>query len=104
MQPQGFDHKDIRSITKFLTALGDPVRLQILTQLGDLGRRNVGEIAGQFDLSRPAISHHLKVLRDANIVDSQKIGQEVYYWLARENVVVGLRSLADTAESMRCGE
>ncbi|MCZ8520460.1 ArsR/SmtB family transcription factor [Paenibacillus caseinilyticus] len=94
----------MKSITRFLTALGDPVRLQILTVLGNTGRSNVGDIASRFELSRPAISHHLKILRDAGIVDCQKVGQEVYYWLARASVVASLRSLADMTESFRCGE
>ncbi|BBI35815.1 ArsR/SmtB family transcription factor [Cohnella abietis] len=104
MKPQGIDPMDIRSITKFLTALGDPVRLQILTLLGNVKRFNVGEISAQFEISRPAISHHLKILKDADIVESQKVGQEVYYWLSRDTVVASLRSLADAAESYSCGE
>ncbi|MBP1991894.1 ArsR/SmtB family transcription factor [Paenibacillus eucommiae] len=101
---QSIDLKDLKSVTRFLTAFGDPIRIQILTLLGKDGRSNVGEIASHFELSRPAISHHLKVLRDANIVDSQKIGQEVYYWFAGDSVVASFRTLADMAETFRCGE
>jgi len=72
--------------------------------LGHQGRRNVGDIASQFRLSRPAISHHLKVLKDAGVLDSEKVGQEVYYWLARERIVATLRALADTAASFACGD
>lgn len=95
---------DAKEVTRFLTAIGDPVRLQILYLLGDQGRRNVGEIAAQFRLSRPAISHHLKVLKDASVLDSEKVGQEVYYWLERDRVAASFRALADTADTFRCGE
>ncbi|MFX3632544.1 MAG: ArsR/SmtB family transcription factor [Candidatus Pristimantibacillus sp.] len=104
MTDQGIIPVDIKNATKFFTALGDPVRLQILTILGNVGRRNVGEIAGQFELSRPAISHHLKIMKDAGIVASQKNGQEVYYWLAQKKIVACLRKLADETESLQCGD
>ncbi len=80
------------------------MRLQLLFLLGDLGRRNVGDIASHFRVSRPGISHHLKVLKDAAVVDSEKVGQEVYYWLDRDYIVANLRVLADAAEALRCGE
>jgi len=81
-----------------MTAIGDPTRLQILFVLqGD--RRNVGDIAAQFKLSRPAISHHLKVLKDAAIVQSEKVGQEVFYWIDKKYVIGELRRLADILES-----
>ncbi len=95
---------DFNDITRFLTAMGDPMRLRLLFLLGEQGRRNVGEIASQFSLSRPAISHHLKVLKDAGVVNSEKMGQEVYYWLDRDQVVANLRVLADATEALRCGE
>ena len=59
---------------------------------------NVGAIAQQFDISRPAISHHLKVMRDAGILDSQKQGQEVFYLVNKRMLVDELRSLASTLE------
>jgi len=98
------DLTDMEGITRFLTALGDPVRLQLLYLLGDQGRRNVGDIASHFRLSRPAISHHLKVLKDAGVIESEKAGQEVYYWLVRDHVVASLRGLADAAANFRCGD
>lgn len=88
---------DQNEVTTFLTAIGDPIRLQILFVLsGD--RLNVSEIAAQFKLSRPAISHHLKVLKDAAIVESEKMGQEVFYWVNKKYIVGELRKLADILE------
>ena len=98
----GPDAAELRAIARFLDALGDPVRLQLLHLLGDRGGRNVGELAGHFRLSRPAISHHLRVLKDAGILDSEKVGQEVYYRLERARIVATLRALADQAAAWHC--
>jgi len=61
-------------------ALNDPTRRQILDLLrgGDL---NAGDIADQFEMSKPSISHHLDLLRQAGLVDSEKHGQFVMYSL-----------------------
>ena len=82
-----------------LAALADRTRPQILFLLGDKGRLCVGDIAANFHLSRPAISHHLKVLKDAGVLQSEKAGQEVYYWADCGNLVTMLRGLADRLES-----
>lgn len=82
---------------RFLTAIGDPIRLQLLFTLkGD--RLNVGEIAQHFTISRPAVSHHLKILRDAGALQSKKEGQEVYYWVDKRLLVNELRTLLATIE------
>lgn len=94
---------DPSNTTRLVTALGDPARLEIMTLLGSQGRMNVGDIAGHFRLSRPAISHHLKVLKDAGIVKSEKVGQEIYYRLDRDQVVARLRTLADDIEQCPFG-
>ncbi len=61
-------------------ALNDPTRRQILDLLraGDL---NAGEIAEQFAMSKPSISHHLDLLRQAGLVESTKQGQFISYSL-----------------------
>lgn len=61
-------------------ALNDPTRRQILEMLksGDL---TAGEIAERFDMSKPSISHHLDLLRQADLVTSEKKGQFVLYSL-----------------------
>lgn len=86
---------DPEDIIHLMTALGEPARLRILFLLGEKGTLNVGDIAGFFTMSRPAISHHLKVLKDAGVLRSEKSGQEVYYHLDRDHVVAALRELAD---------
>ena len=82
-----------KRITKTLTVLSASVRLDIVFLLGTRGRLNVGQIAENFRLSRPAISHHLRALREAEIVETEKMGQEVYYWLNSELLISQLQSL-----------
>jgi ArsR family transcriptional regulator len=61
-------------------ALSDPTRRKILKYLkgGDL---NAGEIAENFNISKPSISHHLDLLKQADLVLSEKKGQNVIYSL-----------------------
>ncbi|NDJ87171.1 MAG: winged helix-turn-helix transcriptional regulator [Chloroflexi bacterium] len=92
-------HIDQQQTTRFLTAIGDPRRLQILFALGSR-RMNVGEITTQLAISRPAVSHHLKILREADVLLSVKIGQEVFYWINTDHIVTTLRSLADEVAKM----
>src|SRR5262245_1231592 len=62
-----------------LLALADPTRRQVLEQLR-AGPRAVGEIAGGMPVSRPAVSQHLKVLKDAGLVTDRAEGtRRVYY-------------------------
>ena len=94
---------DKEDVMRLFTGLGDPIRLEIVFLLGEHERLNVGEIAANFRLSRPAISHHLKVLKDAHILRSEKVAQEVYYSLdiatvsARLRAVLGLLDECATA-------
>lgn len=84
---------DKEDVIRLFTGLGDPMRLEIIFLLAEHDRLNVGEIASNFHLSRPAISHHLKVLKDARILRSEKIAQEVYYWLDYAAVSARLRAV-----------
>lgn len=63
---------------QFFSALGDSTRQQILLVFEPDEELCVNEICGLFKLSRSAISHHLKVLREANLLCCEKRGKEVY--------------------------
>ena len=66
-------------------ALGDPVRLQLVDVLRKhAGKVCVCELVPLFDLSQPTVSHHLKVLRDAGIVGSERQGLWAYYYVNPE--------------------
>lgn len=64
-------------------ALGDAVRHKLLLEIADAGAegRNVSDLTATTQLSRPAVSHHLKVLKDAGIVKPVKIGTQIFYCL-----------------------
>jgi ArsR family transcriptional regulator, arsenate/arsenite/antimonite-responsive transcriptional repressor len=63
-------------------ALGDPVRLQLVDVLRKhAGKVCVCELVPLFDLSQPTVSHHLKVLRQAGIVESEREGLWAYYYV-----------------------
>lgn len=67
-------------------ALGDEVRLTIIEALTEdipdgRGGLNVKEITEKTNLSRPAISHHLKILKEAGLVRARKVGTANYYYL-----------------------
>jgi ArsR family transcriptional regulator, arsenate/arsenite/antimonite-responsive transcriptional repressor len=63
-------------------ALGDPIRLQLVDVLRKhAGKVCVCELVPLFDVSQPTLSHHLKKLRDAGIVDSERQGLWAYYYV-----------------------
>jgi ArsR family transcriptional regulator len=66
-------------------ALGDPVRMQLVDVLRQhAGKVCVCELVPLFDLSQPTVSHHLKKLRDAGIVGSEREGLWAYYYVKPE--------------------
>jgi ArsR family transcriptional regulator len=66
-------------------ALGDPIRLQLVDVLRKhAGKVCVCELVPLFDLSQPTVSHHLKVLREAGIVDSERRRLWAYYYVKPE--------------------
>jgi len=64
-------------------ALGDPVRLRLLSLIAshEGGEACVCDLTPQFGLTGPTISHHLKVLRSAGLIDCERRGTWVYYWV-----------------------
>ena len=67
------------------TALGDPTRRAIFERLAD-GPRAVGELAGELPVSRPAVSQHLKVLKDAGLVVDRPAGTRRIYQVDPDGV------------------
>jgi ArsR family transcriptional regulator, arsenate/arsenite/antimonite-responsive transcriptional repressor len=70
-------------LAKGFKALGDPVRLRLLSLIAARagGEVCVCELTDAFTVTGPTISHHLKVLREAGLIDSQRRGTWVYYWI-----------------------
>ncbi|MEU3242924.1 MULTISPECIES: ArsR/SmtB family transcription factor [unclassified Streptomyces] len=70
-------------LAKVFKALGDPVRLRLLSMVASRegGEVCVCELTPAFELSQPTISHHLKLLRQAGLIDCERRGTWVYYWV-----------------------
>jgi ArsR family transcriptional regulator, arsenate/arsenite/antimonite-responsive transcriptional repressor len=74
--------EDALSMAEVAKALGDPIRLQLVDVLRKhAGKVCVCELVPLFDISQPTLSHHLKKLRDAGIVDSERKGLWAYYYV-----------------------
>ncbi|TRD12240.1 winged helix-turn-helix transcriptional regulator [Erythrobacter insulae] len=70
---------------KVFEALASTVRRKILAYLSE-SELTAGQIAERFDISKPAVSQHLSVLENAELVKSEKRGQYVHYRIVRENL------------------
>ena len=65
-------------------ALGDTTRIEILSYLRDGLEHSCGEVSSHFDLAQPTMCHHFKVLKDAAIIESRKVGNTVMYCLRQD--------------------
>ncbi len=84
-----------KNVSRVFTALGDEHRQRILLTFEPGERLNVGAIVEVSTLSRTTVSHHLKVLREAGVLRSEKIGKEVWFWLDKEFLVSALGAVRD---------
>ena len=75
------DEVSAAGLAQVFKALGDPVRLRLVSLIGARqgGEICVCDLTAAFDLTQPTISHHLRVLREAGIIDSERRGTWVYY-------------------------
>lgn len=100
----------VAALVPMFKALGDPVRLRLVSLIGSHpgGEACVCDISATIDLSQPTISHHLKVLRSAGLLGSERRGTWVYYWvipaaLQRLSAILQIES-GPTAPSDACAE
>jgi ArsR family transcriptional regulator len=76
------EREQAERMARIAKALGDPIRVQLVDVLRKhAGKVCVCELVPLFDLSQPTVSHHLKVLRDAGLVDSERRGLWAYYYV-----------------------
>ncbi|MCU0898701.1 MAG: metalloregulator ArsR/SmtB family transcription factor [Burkholderiales bacterium] len=87
--------REWRDVAKIFVALGDEHRQRILLLFERGERLNVGQIASVSTLSRPAVSHHLKILREAGVLASEKLGKEVWFWIDRPALESALANVLD---------
>ncbi|MBY9077101.1 winged helix-turn-helix transcriptional regulator [Paenibacillus sp. HN-1] len=81
-----------------LQVLSDPNRQDILLLLSENGKMTVNEITERLTLSRPAVSHHLKLLKNAGVVGVEQLGTLRYYFLSMQDSVDLLRRLLAALE------
>ncbi|MBQ4379152.1 MAG: winged helix-turn-helix transcriptional regulator [Treponema sp.] len=93
---------EFKGCSKIFLALGDTTRQKICLDLAAAGPDgiNVADLSGKTILSRPAISHHLKVLKDAGIVEPIKKGTQIFYKLRLKESFVSLKGLMETVEEI----
>ena len=87
------------SCSKMLIAIGDETRQHLILEMmkmGDCTGVRVGEITEKTNLSRPAVSHHLQIMKDAGIVKVRKEGTMNFYYLDPETAA--LEKLISTLE------
>ena len=97
---KAFEQFDICS--PLFIALGDSVRQKLILDLADAGPSgiNVGNLAARSHLSRPAISHHLKVLKESGIVLLTKKGTESFYRLCLADKLSRVKKLISCIENI----
>ena len=84
-----------RNIAKVYVALGDEHRQRILLTFEPGERLNVGQIVEVSTLSRTAVSHHLRVLRDAGVLSSAKQGKEVFFWIDKDFLIGAMQTVIE---------
>ena len=89
-----------RRTAGIFVALGDPHRQRIVLMFEPGERLTVGQIVAASTLSRSAVAHHLKVLREAGVLRAEKVGKEVWYRTDPGAVREGLQSVLDYLADM----
>ena len=75
--PETRAERDLRRLRTLYRALGDETRLRVISLLAEVGPMPVNELSARVVLSQPLISWHLRILRLAGLVDTQRQGREV---------------------------
>jgi len=83
------------AMSAIFVALGDPQRQRLVLAFEPGERLTVGQLGEASPLNRTTVSHHLKILRQAGVLCSEKAGKEVYYWVNREAVAAALTNVLD---------
>lgn len=79
------DENEMIDLAELFKIFGDSTRIRILFELF-YGERNVSEIADALNMTQSAVSHQLKILRSAKLIQARRDGKQIYYSLADEHV------------------
>ena len=84
-------------------ALSDPTRREILRLLSE-GEKTAGELAERFDMSKPSMSHHFAVLKEADLISSRRNGQQIWYSInttVAQDAISWIMGLVDHSQKKR---
>ena len=95
--------QDLMALSEVFKLLADPTRLRIFWTLCHT-EACVMQLATMLDISSPAISHHLKLLKDGGMVESRRDGKEVYYTAADTEAVDALHHTVEEIMQVACPE
>lgn len=86
----------------FFSAMGDTVRQKLFMNMAKAGTEgvNVSNLTADTSLSRPAISHHLKVLKDCGLIESYREGTKNFYYVELRRKLEEVRSFIDAVEKL----
>ncbi len=85
-------------VSKVFTALGDERRQRILLLFQRGEKLNAGQIAAACPLAQSTVSHHLKLLHAAGVLQKEKIGKEVFFWVDPARLKAALTSVLQYLE------
>ncbi len=95
------DIEEIAVVSEAMKQLGDPARLQIFWILCHC-EECVANLAAMVNMTSPAVSHHLRVLKDHNLVTAQRRGKEVYYQASHTPLVDSLHHTIEDIAKIAC--
>ncbi len=86
-------------VTPIFQALGDENRQQIIMLLLKNKQMNVTQITDEMGISRPAVSHHLKILKQAELIVAERSGKEIFYSIVAGEFLKQVKDLLQAIES-----
>ena len=95
------DTKNVEKVAALFQLISDPTRLKIFVLLSH-SEECVNNIAYYVQMSAPAVSHHLRLLKQANLIEAQRKGKEMYYRLADAPEAAQLHYSVDNMFEIRC--
>jgi len=84
---------EFKNTAAIFIALGDEHRQRILLAFEKGEKLNILQLVSTTTLSRTAVTHHLKVLHAAHVLESEKLGKEVYFWINRDTVIEAIQGI-----------
>lgn len=82
-----------QNTSALFVALGDPQRQRILLAFEKGERLNILQMVEASSLSRTSVTHHLNVLRKGGVLESEKIGKEVFFWLNKDHMIASIENV-----------